>query len=105
MNTIKQMERINKANQLILNSNTGNPDDFAEKLNVSRSQLYNILEQFKDFGAPIKYNKKDETFYYETIFNLELKYSLKTITADEEKIIFAGFFQNPILLDGTTLNL
>ena len=101
MTILKQMERINKANKLIMAERTGDPDQFAEQLGISRSQLYNIIDQFKDFGAPLLYNKKDKTFFYNKPFSLELKYSLKAITENEEIEIFAGFFQNPILLDGT----
>lgn len=99
------MQRINKANQLIVDEKTGDPAQFAQKLGVSRSQLYNILDQFKDFGAPMKYNKKDKTYFYSKPFSLDLKYSLKAITENEEIEIFAGFFQNPILLDGTLFYL
>ena len=105
MTIFNQMSRINKVNKLIVQQSTGNPDDFAEQLGISRSQLYNIIDQFKDFGAPIRYDKKNETFFYANNFELELKYSLKTISNDDEKIIFAGFFQNPILLDGTLFSL
>ncbi len=105
MTILKQMQRFNKVNKLIGSENTGNPEIFAEKLGICRSQLFNIIEQFKDYGAPIRYNKKNETYYYTTSFNLELKYSLKTITETEEKEIFAGFCQSPILLDGTTFSL
>jgi hypothetical protein len=105
MTILKQMQRFNKVNKLISEENTGNPHDFAEKLNVSRRQMFNILEQFKEFDAPIKYNKKNETYYYASDFNLELQYSLKQISENEEKIIFAGFFQSAILLHGTPFTL
>lgn len=105
MTILKLLQRINKANQLIVDEKTGDPAQFAQKLGVSRSQLYNILDQFKDFGAPMKYNKKDKTYFYHKPFSLDLKYSLKAITENEEIEIFAGFFQNPILLDGTLFYL
>ena len=105
MTILKQMQRINKANKLIETASTGCPEEFAERLGVSRRQLYNILEQFKDFGAPIKYDKKNETFFYANNFEIELKYSLKTISEEEEKIIFAGFSQSAILLHGTPFSL
>lgn len=105
MQIIKQLERLKKANLLIKSECTGNPDEFAIKLTISRSQLYNILEQLKDFGAPIKYNKKLNSFYYTTHFSLEINYSLKAILEDEQKTIFGGFSLRPILLDGTNIYL
>jgi hypothetical protein len=101
MTILKQMQRFNKVNKLIKAESTGNPADFAKKLFVSRRQMFNILEQFREYGAPIKYNKKNETYFYVSDFDLELKYSLKVISEHEEKIIFAGFFHSAILLHGT----
>lgn len=88
MNFEKQAERINKAHQLILNENTGTPQDFANKLKISRSQLYNLINLLKEYNAPIKYSKKSKNFYYSIPFDLELKYSLKIILEkDSEKFL------------------
>jgi transcriptional antiterminator len=105
MNFIKQIERIKKIHLLIQIEKTGTPDAFAKKLNLSRRQLYNELEFFKDLDASIKYCKKRESFYYDKPFNLELKYSLKTIIEDETKEIFGGFHFRASLLHGTILSL
>ena len=105
MNFIKQMERIKKMHLLIRSEKTGSPDAFAKKLQLSRRQLYNELEIIKNLGASIKYCKKRESFYYSEPFDLELKYSLKTIVNDETKEIYGGFNFCPILLDGTKFTL
>jgi hypothetical protein len=105
MNFIKQMERIKKIHLLIRTEKTGSPDVFAEKLNLSRRQLYNELEIFKNLDASIKYCKKRESFYYGETFDLELKYSLKTIVGDETKEIFGGFNFRASLLHGTMFPL
>ena len=78
----KQAERINKAHQLILEERTGTPKEFAEKLKISRSQLYNLIDNLKEYQAPIKYSKKSNNFYYSKLFHLELKYTL-TVIIDE----------------------
>ena len=77
MNFIKQIDRIKKTNNLIQNEQTGTPDEFATKLNISKSHLYNVVKSLKDSGAVIKFSKKSESFYYDTSFDLELHYSLK----------------------------
>ncbi|MFC6096786.1 hypothetical protein ACFPVY_09015 [Flavobacterium qiangtangense] len=105
MNFLKQINRIKETHILILNEQTGNPEEFAIKLHISRSHLYNVLESLKDFGAVIKYSKKSESFYYGSPFDLELHYSLKIISNDETKEIFGGFLLRPTLLDGTLLYL
>ena len=105
MNFIKQIERIKKIHLLICNQKTGCPDAFAQKLNLSRRQLYNELELIKNLDAVIKYCKKKQSFYYSEPFDLELKYSLKTIIGDETKEIFGGFNFRASLLHGTMFTL
>lgn len=105
MNFTKQIDQIKKTHKLILLEQTGTPEEFAQKLNISRSHLYNILESLKDFGANIKYNKKSESFYYTSPFDLELHYSLKIISNNETKEIFGGFSLRPTLLDGSIFHL
>ncbi|MEO8532646.1 MAG: hypothetical protein ABI441_02795 [Flavobacterium sp.] len=91
--------------KLIITEKTGTPAVFAKKLCLSRSQLYNTIDIIKNLEAPIKYCKKRESFYYETSFDLELNYSVKTIINDEAKEIFGGFSFRPILLDGSMVSL
>lgn len=105
MNFIKQMERINTIHQLISTERTGSPTNFAKKIGLSRSQLYNMLDFIKDLDAPVRYCKKRESFYYESSFELILNYSLKTITCDELKEIRGGYSFCPVLLDNSILNL
>lgn len=51
MNFIKQIERIKKIHLLIRTEKTGCPDVFAQKLKLSRRQLYNELEIIKNLDA------------------------------------------------------
>lgn len=85
MNFEKQAERINNAHKLILEEKTGTPEEFAKKLNISRSQLYNLIDKLKEYDAPIKYSRKTNGFYYSMPFNLELKYSLKIVLDENSK--------------------
>ncbi len=105
MDIQKQTERLKKVHKLILEEKTGTPIEFADKLNLSRSQLYNILENLKEYGAPIKYSKKINSFIYTKSFNLELKFSLTVIIDDEKREIFGGYKFCPTLLDGCFINL
>ena len=105
MNFIKQMDRIKKIHFLILKEKTGNPDDFAKTLHLSRRQLYNELEVIKNLDAPIKYCKKKQSYYYSEPFDLELKYSLKTIVDDETREIFGGLYFRASLLHGSIITL
>jgi predicted DNA-binding transcriptional regulator YafY len=56
---------IERADKFIHLKATGTPKDFAATLCISRATLFRLLEYLKSTGAPIKYNKYRETYYYE----------------------------------------
>lgn len=60
----KVIERFEKIDYLIAKKGTGNPATFANKLNISESTLYEYLNELKEKGAPILYNKYKETYFY-----------------------------------------
>lgn len=66
---LKQLERYKKLDNLIMQENTGTPIELAEKLKTSRSHLYRLLSDLKDYGAEIKYCRKKNTFQYTKPFN------------------------------------
>ena len=78
MNNLIQ-KRVVKIHKLILRQNTGTPAEFAATLNISRSHLYNIIDDLKISGAEIKYSRKWQTFYYNNSFSLEID-TIKILT-------------------------
>ncbi|MDD3721614.1 MAG: TniB family NTP-binding protein [Lutibacter sp.] len=90
MKTIKQLERLRKAHGLILQEKTGPPSQFANKLNISERQIYNIIDYLKEIDAPIKYNRRTETYYYSDNFDLLINVSVQVLIADEIRNIYAG---------------
>ena len=70
MHFIKKIDHYQKLDSFIQKQNTGTPKEFAQKLNINRSHLYRQLDTLKDYGAPIKYNRKLQSFYYESPFDL-----------------------------------
>lgn len=56
--------RIQNIDRLIRIKGTGTPDEFAERLGVSRRCLYDCLNKMKRGGAPIRYDHYRSTFYY-----------------------------------------
>jgi hypothetical protein len=71
MSFLQQLHMLQRMHRLIHLKSTGNPDNFAKKLNISRPTLYRYLEELKGFGAPIMYCKDRESFCYETDFVLK----------------------------------
>jgi len=49
---------------LIKRKATGTPEQFANKMNMSRSALMRALNEMKELDAPICYDKIRETYYY-----------------------------------------
>lgn len=94
MKTIKQLERLKHIHQYIKNGNTGTPSEFACKLNISESQLYNILEHLKISGLPIIYSRRTKTYMYSENCDLEVTYSIQLITEKEKIDITGGFVKN-----------
>jgi len=70
MNPFERLTRLVDVHQLIRQKKTGSPIEFAKKFHISRSQLYNIKDELEDYGAVIKYSRKQNTFYYDNNFEL-----------------------------------
>jgi len=90
MKTLKQLERLRKIHQYIKSDNTGTPKEFAYKLNISESQLYNILEDLKITGFPIVYSRNLKSYKYEDYCDLEIVYSVKLLTSTDKIKIVGG---------------
>jgi len=73
MSIISNIDKLKVINSEIKNKQTGTPEEFAKKLGISRSMLYNYLEEIKTLGAGIKYNRKLRTFYYENDFDVKME--------------------------------
>jgi predicted DNA-binding transcriptional regulator YafY len=98
MNFIKQFERIKRVNRHIKRRTTGDPDEFSAKLNISRRQLFRIIAELKDYGAPIEYNRRLRTFYYkDEDFEMKVNLTIEFITEQDEKEIYGGFISSNLL--------
>ncbi len=89
MKTVKQLDRLREIHHCIKRENTGTPKEFANKLRISESQLYNILNNLKIEGFPIIYSRILKSYRYNDYCDLEIDYSVKLLTT-KEKIIIAG---------------
>ena len=43
---------------------TGTPEEFAGKLNISRSTLFELLQEMKSLGVDIRYSQWRGSYYY-----------------------------------------
>lgn len=90
MNNLKQLERLRKIHHLIQLERTGTPFELSKKLHISVRQTFVMLEQLKEFDAPLKYNRCSKNYYYEFDFDLTINISIQVMTRDKLKHIYAG---------------
>ena len=77
-NYLNRMERID---ELIRRQATGSPEELAYKLGICRRRVYDYIDEMRDLGAPIEYNKSAHSFIYTQNGSLII-----TFQANENKI-------------------
>lgn len=61
----------------VMREHTGDAVTFAEKLGISRSSLYNLISELKDYGIDIEYNREKQTFRYLYPERVEIKVTIR----------------------------
>jgi len=61
----KEIIFIDKIRVLIEKGKTGNPEELAQKVGLSRRMAYYYIARMKSRGENIKYSRKNRTFYFE----------------------------------------
>ncbi|MCG8319997.1 MAG: helix-turn-helix domain-containing protein [Cytophagales bacterium] len=85
MNIIKYLDRIKKMDDLIQRKATGTPEEFAEKMGLSRIALLKYIKLLKDMNAPIEYSYSRRSYYY--FFPCRLKLGFESKLLDDEELI------------------
>jgi DNA-binding Lrp family transcriptional regulator len=108
MEFLRQIERLQLLNKLVREQRTGSPEELAERLGVSRAKLYMILDELKDEGVCIRFNKRINSFVYEDCKGIHLQFSFQVLHPVEEEVITGGkiqfFSPASIILDGAILS-
>jgi predicted DNA-binding transcriptional regulator YafY len=63
MKHAKYLERYQRMQNLICAENTGDTEEFAAKIGLSRRMLFNYLEDLRDMGLEIEYCRKRKTYF------------------------------------------
>jgi hypothetical protein len=92
MKVFEYIDRINLMHKLINEHRTGNPDDFAARLGIRRTRLYEVIDELKSRDAPILYSKSGNTFYYQTPFDIKIICIMKPLAELEMNEIDGGSF-------------
>jgi hypothetical protein len=77
MAILKHIKRLKYIDYLIKRKATGNLEVFAGKNGLSKRAMTDVLNEMKELGFPIKYNRTRNTYYYdeegEMVKNLFIK--------------------------------
>lgn len=65
MSLVKYIKRVQYIDFMIRKKATGDLESFAKKNRLSKSTLSEIINQLKEMGFPIKYDRSRRTYYYE----------------------------------------
>jgi hypothetical protein len=85
MKVFEYLDRISKVHKLVSRRKTGTPEEFACQLGVSRTTLYELIDELRSRGAPIAYSKSSKTFFYRQPYDITVTCSLRPLTYAEIK--------------------
>ncbi len=86
MKTFPFFNLLERIDQMIRQEKTGDSFEFSNRLGMSRRQLYYYLDEMKDIGLPISYNRREKTFYYKKHCKLRIQVSITELEDSEERI-------------------
>ena len=81
MKIFVQIQQLQKIDQLIAAEQTGTPEEFAQKLNISPRRLYDILDELKSRGAPIAYSRSAKNYFYTKEFQLDISFHFRCLSS------------------------
>lgn len=90
MKLFEYLDRISKMHKLLLRQRTGTPEEFARQLGVSRTSLYELIDELRSRGAPISYSKSLKTFFYRQPYDINITCSLRPLSLIEDREFNGG---------------
>ena len=103
MKVFEYLDRISQMHRMLTRQRTGTPTEFAGQLGVSRTTLYEMIDELKSRGAPISYSKSSCTFFYAEPFEINVSCSMRSLSNHEEKQLTGGDFFGRVLFSRTVL--
>lgn len=76
--------------KLLENGQTGNATQLAKRINISRSKLYELIDEVKTLGIDIKYSRKFNSFQYSNHLRLKINIPVEVISDHEYETINGG---------------
>ncbi len=89
MSLLKYIERLQRMDLLISMMSTGTPEEFAEKLGLRRSTLFQSLQEMREMGVDIKYSCNRQSYYYADSRRIKIKVE-NIIHKNPENVQYSG---------------
>jgi predicted DNA-binding transcriptional regulator YafY len=103
MKVFEYLDRISLLHKLVSRQRTGTPEELACSLGVSRTSLYELIDELRSRGAPIAYSKSTKTFFYRQPYDINVTCILRPLTFSEEKENAGGINIFPKILFSRTM--
>lgn len=87
----KFINRLEQMDQMIRQRGTGNANEFADKIGISRRHLYNWLNELKNLGLDIEYDRESETYYYKKEYKIRFNIDVEELSEAEATYNTGGF--------------
>ena|SRR6056297_336452 len=94
MKIFEIVERYSLINKLIKEERTGTAKEFAQKIGISRSQLFNYLDYLKSYEIEIHFDFHKNSFVFEENIELDIQQPIKVLKNNE--LISTGGGENII---------
>lgn len=91
MKVFEYLDRISMMHKLVSKGITGTPEELAGQLGVSRTSVYELIDELKSRGAPIVYSKSAKTFFYRQPYDIKVTCMLRPLSVTEEKEHSGGY--------------
>ena len=105
MKVFNYIEKLSLFHHYVLKENTGNAARFAERIEVSRATIYNMIDDLKSFGIDIKYSRSRETYYYKHPDLVKMTLYIRQLCPNELQNTFGGKNMNSFGLINLCKNL
>ncbi len=93
MSLSSNIERIERMHRMIAHKRTGCPKEFARKMGVSRSMIYQLIRELKALGAPISYCKYYRSYKYIYPVDFKIGFDRSSVSTAELRQVDGGSFR------------
>lgn len=94
MSLHKYINRVEQLDQLIRLDSTGNPEECAKNLKISKRSLYSLIDELKsDFKCPIIYSRSRRSYIYIYILK-KVRFLISYLRLNLDNIIRKNIYFN-----------